>query len=37
MKRPTSCVLVTIKGDFGEAELYKKLLEETREAQQASA
>jgi hypothetical protein len=33
VKRPTSCVLVSIKGDFGEKELYTKLLEETKEAQ----
>lgn len=29
-KRPTSCVLVTPKGDFGEKELYDKCLEEAQ-------
>jgi len=37
VKRPTSCVLVAIKKDFGEMELYTKLLEETKEAQAEQA
>ena len=31
-KRPTSCVLITPKGDFSEADLYEKLFEEAKEA-----
>ena len=30
VKRPTSCVLVSIKGDFSEKDMYNKLVAETR-------